>query len=729
MVTSCKNLLINLLQDMQNRNNDKPVTFITGNFGYGKSEFLNEFITSLEQINYCDAICSLNFNLEKATLADYLASCEVKFPNDDYLTNYEFPESATNSSYTNKIYSIVRERSPQNESVVLEQFKPRYFINTTEQKIISEKLKSLSDSLFEKKSDKRFLNNYYRVIAESFIVDLINLFYPVSEEIPEHYYYLSKIKEPVKIVMVFDNIDKYTQTILEWLNNEFVPLCIAGTFGDFSSFNIVEEQKHTPISRFIDFRFVITTRFNPQKNTNKFDYLSNPVISRCISLELLNYQDTVEYISNLVKSETLAQRLYQYSFGIPFLIDLMLDIDSEEISEVVRDAAYNKFTSKLLDGRTEIESEAIKLSVFLQSFEAEALRCSNIISDNYQDCFEYLTFTNDLYDFDNAQLSLKEPFREIIRKSLDITDKVNVIEYMNISKIYHNAKNRYPDLTAEELNIFRNLAYFKHFDIDNSITLAFDDKSASAKIFIKNHYHWFEKHQATHSVLSEHKNILEPYNRIIDGTKYELKKELISNIWNDRQKQLVTEKHKLKSELPALQKEYEHYNTDPGKLKSEYDSMQKDFIEKENELIRLRKSLHNYSYNKHIFSFVVNITASIMAVIIALFFPYLFQTSDNHTSVLIIQYTLYFISCVFCLIALNFAFKSYKLHHNKKEKNIVQSRIDEIEKDKLTLQDKMKELRDITNNKQKKTLELQEQIRLKSNRLDEIEILLNEPFI
>jgi len=408
---------------------------------------------------------------------------------------------------------------------------------------------------------------------------------------------------------------------------------------------------------------------------------------------------------------------------------LMLEIDTEEISEVVRDAAYNKFTSKLLDGRTAIETEAIKLSAFLQPFEAEALRCSRIINDNYKECFEYLKFTNDLYELNNSQLVLKEPFKEIIRKSLDITDKVNVIEYMNISKTYHNAKNRYPDLTVEELNIFRNLAYFKHFDTDNSIPLAFDDKSAPAKSFIKNHNNLLEKHEATHSVLSEHKNILEPYNRIIDGQKFELKKELISKIWSDRQKQLVTEKHNLKSELAAIREDYELYNTDPGKLKSEYDSMQKDFIEKENELIRLRKNLHNYNYNKYIFSFVVNITASIMAFIIAFFFPYLFQTSDNHTSVVIIQYTLYFISCVFLLIGLNFVFKAYKLHNNKKEKNIVQSKIDDIEKDKLIIQDKMKDKRDITNNKQKRTLELQEQIRLKSKRLDEIDIFLKEPFI
>lgn len=728
MVTSCKNLLINLLQDIQNRNDDKPVTFITGNFGYGKSEFLNEFIFSLEQNDFCDAICSLNFNLEKTTLADYLASCEVKFPNDDLVTNYEFPESAFNSSYVDEVSSIVKERSPQTESLILEHFKPKYYINKEEQKIRTEKLKSISESLFEKNSDKRFLNNYNKVIAESFIVDLINLFYPLSEEITEHYYYLSSIKEPVKIVVVFDNIDKFTNSILEWLNNDFIPLCIAGTFGDFISYNINDEQKQIAISKFIDFRFVISTRYDPKSNV-QFDYLSNPVISRIISLELLNYQGTVEYISNRIPSEELAQRLFQYSFGIPFLIDLMLEIDTEEITEVVRDAAYNKFTTKLLDGRTTIQTEAIKLSAFLQPFEADALRCNRIINDNYEECFEYLKFTNDLFELNNSQLALREPFKEIIRKSLDITDKVNVIEYMNISKTYHNAKNRYPELTSEELSIFRNLAYFKHFDTENSIPLAFDDKSSSAKSFIKNHHNLLEKHEATYSVLSEHKNILEPFNRIIDGQKFELKKELISKIWSDRQKHLVTEKHTLKSELEQCIEEYNHYNADPGKIKSEYDLMQKDFIEKENELIRLRKNLHNYSYNKHIFSFVVNTTASIMSFIIALFFPYLFQTSDNHTSVMIIQYILYFISCVFLLIGLNFVFKAYKLHNNKKEKNIVQAKIDEIEKVKITIQDKMKSLRDITNNKQKRTLELQEQIRLKSKILDEIEILLNEPFI
>ncbi|GEM_PF-3385228 len=725
-----KNKLLTVVDDITDKNKEIKISLLHGSFGIGKSEFIEEMVNELAIREFPDAFCSFNYHFDKTFLVDFLAAFDFTIPGSD-TTNitYNFDECIYNRIHLRELLDTVEISDKELYREILNRLSPKYFHTDNSEELDDKTIEERLANILDKKGERRFLLRHNRVIAESLLVDLMNFFYPLNDKFKLYSSYLSEIKSPVRIIIVQDNIDSLTYSILKWLNDDLLPLLINGKFGELISYNIDEELKDIEISKFFDFRFIISSRNDISKYSNFDFFTDNKVITQSCELSLMARNETKDYLLEHNINESFLDLFYSYSSGLPFVIDLLADFEEDEINEVIRDSIYDIFTDKLLDGRSEHIVEAIKMSALNNDFDEDYLRCNRKIEDNHNKIYNYLQFTNDLYSLENGRLSLKEPIKKFLAMSLERNSKSNVIEYRNIAAVYNKTKLRYSKLSSEELNILRSLAYFNNFDTNYAINPAFDDKSEAAKSFIKSHKDLFIHNKHTLKLKDEERDILNAYNRIIDRQKYELKKQFIANIWKEREKELKDKLSKLNNSLNEIEEKAKVYGDDPAKVKMQYDTHQKEFIEKENGLINLRKKLDTYSYNKYVFSLVVNITAAVMSFIIGYFFPELFSTPENHSSVFIIQYILFFISFVFLLIGVNFIYKIIKAILNKKAVRKIQEEISQLEDERLLHKKEMKSLKTILADWQRNVNEINEQKRTLSQKINKIKELRAETYI
>jgi DNA polymerase III delta prime subunit len=725
-----KQKLNELIDGIVKEENRLSIILLNGGFGFGKSEFLRNLIEELGGKNYTDAFCRFDFRFDKSFIDDFLVSFEFVLPGSDSTdVTYDFDESTYNRIHLRELLDTIEESDAELYNSLLGSLLPEYYHFESSGNLSDKEIEERLGKVIEKKGDSRFLLQHNRVIAESFLVDLMNLFYPLDEKFPFYSSYLSEIQAPVRIFIVFDNIDTVAYSALKWLNDNLLPLFINGTFGELISYDINEELESVEISKFFDFRFILSSRVDILL-LKEFDFFqSNGDKINSVELNLMLREETKDYLAGRNIDVSYLDLMFYYSSGLPFLIDLLVEFNADEINEVVRDSIYEIFTEKLLDSHPELVQESIKMSAFINEFDEDYLRCNRIIADRNKDAFNYLKFTNDLYTCKNNRLSLKEPFKRVLSMSLERSNKSDIIEYRNIAVVYRKTKGQYPKLRMEELNILRSLAYFKNFDMTLAIDLAFDDKSVSAKNFVKSHSEFFIRNKHTLRLKEEEHSILDEYNKIIDRQKYELKKQFILNIWQKREKGLKSELDKTENSLSELSKKSKVYGDDPSKVKLQYDNHQKSFIEKENDLINLRKKLENYSYNKYVFSLVVNFTAAVMSFIVGYFFPELFSTPKNHSSIIIIQYILYFISCVFLFMGVNFIYKIIKSILNKKVVQKIQDEINILDEERMTHREEMSNLKSILSDWQKNVNEINEEERILKEKVKEIKELLSEEYV
>ena len=730
MTTTRLNQLNSLSDDFLSETDNSNIILLHGAFGIGKSEFLDAWISKLNDEKFADAFCRFDFHFDREFLVQYLNSSEFSVAGSDVINiSGGFEETAYNNQHLAELLGIVQAADEKLAAELVSQFSLKYFDFGNDDYTGPEQIEERLKQIIDKKGERRFLLQHHRVIAESFLVDLMNFFYPIDEKnFPNYESYLSNIQSPIRLFFIFDNIDTVTHSIVKWLNDVFLPLMSVGKFGDIISYDIDEELKEVEISRFFEFCFIISSRVNLLEldGMNFFREHNNSIKS--IELKAFDLEETKEYLALRKVGNADANLIYEYSMGLPFIIDLLIDYEVDEINEVVRDSIYDTFTEKFLDGRPPLIREAIKMSAFIDRFEADFLRFNHSIGDQYKEAFAYLKFSNDLYSVEGGKIALKKTFKKILTMSLERNNKSDVIKYQNIASVYGKTKAKYPELNGEKFDILRSLAYFENFDTDYAIDMAFDDKSHLTKNFIKSHGEYFDQNLHTKSVKLSHRETLDYYNKLIDGPKYELKKKLIENIWKQRVEKITKELKERESELEELKKEAEIYSDDPSKLKQEYDHHQREFIDKENDLIALRKKLGTYSYNKYIFSLIVNITAAVMAFIIAYFFPDLFATPKNHSSIIIIQYILYFLSIVFMLMGFNFIYKIVKSILDKKTMQKIEAEMQKVEDERDKHKTEMKRIKELLGDWQKNVNLITTKIKKAESEIKKLKEILNEPY-
>ncbi len=727
-----QHLAENIYKNITENRTKEPITLVLGQFGIGKSEIVREVVDKFSENSFFDCLININFGVEKRFISNYLKSTEIHFPKSDTGSfNSDINETCYNDNRLTELIKLLADKDKEVAETATKQFQLKLFQTVEESSDFrrDDYIKKI-EALLDKKGDRRLILENSRVTAESLIVDLMNMFFPNTEKYTSFDKYLETISSPVKILFVFDNFDRIAYSVFNWLSEYFLPTCLQSKFGDFIAFNVRESEKELFINQFFNFHFIISNRVDPSLNDFFPFFSKNFDLIQKFELTLWNHDESLSYLQSQKLPENINyEDIIADSFGNQFLMDMFIHEKQSEIKEFDKKSVYNKIIKKYLDGKTPNQADSIKLASLVESISIKDLRSFPALFDKYTYSWNFLLFLNDLTEMKDQKLTFRHPFNQIFKFVFADSRKQEIIESMNLFTILETINDLIPNLTDDELKIIRSLAYFENFDYDIAIESAFLDKASDAKIFVQKHSSLFFKHLHTHSLKGDIRNVLMKLNNIIDKDKLDAKNNLVKSIWNKRLKETTIEKSNILEKLGVLNKESDEFNGDPTKGKNYFEDHQRKFIKAENDLIQLRKSLGDFSSSRFIINLMINTSATILSFLTSYFFPDIFSTPENHTSILVIQYLLYIISFVFGFLSIHNGYKILKIRMQRDEVQAVEEKIALLEQEKSGYQEEMKLFKDSKSSWQKRSQEVSEQIKTLKFRLDSIESINKEPYL
>lgn len=727
------NSTANIYRNITENSSSHPITLILGQFGIGKSEIVREIFADFCDSTYFDCLLNINFGVEKQYISNYLKSTEIHFPKSDISSfNSDIHETSYNDNRLSELLKLIKENDFELADHVVNKLKLKLFVDLEENdKHQKSEFNRKIEELLEKKGDRRLIVENFRVTAESLIVDLMNIFFPNTEKFSSFDKYLDSITSPVKVLFVFDNFDRISFSIYNWLSEYFLPLCLHAKLGDFIAFNVRESEKELYVNQFFNFHFIISNRIDPSINDFFPFFSKNADIIQKYELKPFNHEESISYLQSEDAEKKLNHdEIITSSFGNQFLMDIFIQSDTGGINtESDKVSIYGKIASKYLDGKTSLQSDSIKLASLLDSFTEFDLRTMPILFDKSNYSWRFLLFLNDITEFKGLNLAFKYPFNIIFQSAYSEIYHQEILESKNVGKILESINELLPNLSDDDLRIARSLAYFENFDYDIAIESAFLEKSEDAKIFVQKHSHFFFKHLHTYSLKGDLRNILMKLNNIIDKNKIEAKNNLVKSIWDKRLKEITEEKNNIEIKLINLQQEADEFSGDPTKGKNYYEEQQRKFIKAENDLIHLRKNLGDFSSSRFLINLIINSLATVLSFLTSYFFPDIFSTPENHSSIIIIQYILYFITLVFGFLSIHNAYKIINIRMQKEEIRSIQEKISSLELEKSSYQEEMKLFKDSKSSWQKRSQEIIEQIKTNKYRLDSLDSIIKEPYI
>lgn len=159
--------------------------------------------------------------------------------------------------------------------------------------------------------------------------------------------------------------------------------------------------------------------------------------------------------------------------------------------------------------------------------------------------------------------------------------------------------------------------------------------------------------------------------------------------------------------------------------KANFENTQKSFIEKENELIELRKQLNVFTTNRYYTNSGLNFIFAIIIAVLAFFFPDIFSSPENHSSMFMVQFILYFVVIVFCVLSLYNLYQGLKLASKNKQRYEINTKLINAEQERSNLQEQMTRLKENQEINKNLLAEKKEQLELLKKRLFDINRFLN----
>jgi hypothetical protein len=722
----------------------KRIYFINGLFGVGKSRFVNELGEELLEKGVADAVCifdgsdKLHFLPELGTMLErsFKANDNIKSilnssQNDESECEYNLQRYAG-------ILNIIHEKDKDlwgkltEMSLLMSETDFILSDKKIENKIIEEEV---LEQFCDKKGDRRLLMETPKVIAEAFIVDLMNKFYPsegIGESFERHY---SGI-EPKKIVLIFDNFETVDCSLNRWLNECLLPYSCEKKFSEFISYQISYIDSKTQVSDFFDFRFVLSARENYLIKQH-FDYKWEKYREYIneITIYPLTEEDLPDFFESYkVRIEQTSSEVIGLTHGIPLLLTSYMEnydsINSEDISTAINNSAVQSIEKFM----TEEQLEWLRCASFLNEFDDNGLRCFPKVGADYKKAFLFLRNSTALSDDcsdNNGRIILNGLIKELMIRNTEATMPELVSEYKQRAAIYYDTQNVLSQLKGKEIDVARSFAYFNCFDEQFALENTFQTDIHLAKEFLANHPGWFIQNKATKSLKKEYAEKLMNYNKLVDGEKLSLKKEMVSKAWSDYSTEINNKIFEYDKELSSSSGSSAEIQEVIRTLKQEYEKSQTEFFELENELINMRRESTAFTKKSNISSGTICLLLSVSLGLLTNFFPDIFKSLQNDNKELydIIYMISYTFAILFGILTIVYLIKEMTLRMRRNEYVQLKSDITQAEEENKLRQETMKV------NKEKRTaLENKEEennLRKKilADEIESMKIKLSEPYI
>ncbi len=718
----------------------KKIILISGAFGTGKSWIVSAAENEIDTSSLSDAVLRLEQSRDMGYLPEFLNNAILTYK-ATYSKGRSFSSSETSYNMVRylELLNIIKQGSPELFEDVLTSFVLKsdadihilegdYHSSVENKERLSKEIKNI----IELKGDQRLLLETPKVVAESFIVDLMSNFYSGLMSGGDLNSILQQGSKK-KIIFIIDNYEHISGSINRWLTEEFFQYCYKRKFSEFIAYSPANLPPNLKVSDLFDFRFIISSRKDPVFSHDLSEWAAFEPVSLTLRLKNIEKDEVAEFLEESgFKKEIPADKLFANSYANPYMLALWLEFYNLGVSDADSKLIYLKASESILRYNSEEQKEWIRCAAFLNEFEENGLRCFPIIGDNYKIAFSFFEKSNELAQpaKDNTKrLALNQTLREIISETVSLDSFATAKEYVSIARVYNDIKDLFIGLSSEEVNVARNLAYFNHIDDSYGLEKAFQSDAQKAKQFISKFSGWFDKSKYTVSLKPEIAAKLAKFNRFVDKDKQIDKMNLIGRIWEDYEKKLRKEIIEAQESLTGINQEIISAEKENNQQKVIYDSYQKEYIEKENMLIELRKKIGFFSSRQSFASSAGYLFTAVVIYFFGSLFPDLVGTTENADSVEIGQYVIWFIALVFLVVSFSKALSGTKIFAKRSELKELKERIAAADAEKNELQNKMKIVRDEKELVQKNINDVYERLKNTNIKIKENQEKLGESFI
>lgn len=723
---------------LSNKEGDaKPFYLLNGKFGTGKTELINQVQKKISENYASDAILKVNDLSDCRFLTDF--TCKL-VDSIHFIKNTHSIATTETGFYKEKFDTILNECQESDLNLFEKIFDREYMVSypdyininpDLEGNPVNDDLKLQIERKFPQQIDRHLLFDAKKITAESIIVDLMNLFFPNATE--KEYQDFIAHGNPLKILFIIDNYDPVAGTILNWLIYTFFDYCFTKTFNDFAYYKITKMDGSIFTRNFFDFRFILASRDNIAER--EFGKLDKEIYQYCspIKLEAYSPGNIIEFLVGYENTNFQNYEfIYKITSGIPYLLMLWDEYINVATESSDYSIIYKLAYESILKYYTSEQQDWITGAAFLDEFDSEALRCLPMIGVNCNEAFNFLKNSNELtINAPNENhLKFQTDIREYIRKGFAYESDITAKKLTEISTIYNSSAQILIRFAGKEREIIRNLAYFKRFDLIHAFDSAFKEDAEIARRTVEKYPDLFTKNEVTYSIVSDSASILDEFNKIYEPEKYEKKKYLVGETWencrNEANNALTNKKNEftiLKGEFSIIEQEYE------SKRKKYLDQKHKsESIQKELANLKERKSL--FISRKNIYNGTRDLSIGILIIIIGflphLFFSGLFSYEGTFT---ILKYIFFISGSIFSIIGLIKIIQKNILLSKKEELQGLIYKINNYEKlssEAKELYEKLKAEFDLINGK---FLEFDKRIKSLNENIKEYEMSLREPFI
>lgn len=695
-------VLNTLVQDVNAEHSECPVTLLSGPPGSGKTALIDKLRNTFAS-RFIDASFLFEFNQNISFISDFFRNLRASFyslhTDSVAMSETEFNYDHFNNEFA-KLVSESKKIADFYEDIFL---LSSFAFQSENKKELELRLIETSDFIREstpKKSIHRLLLEPNNIAVESFIVDLMNIFYPdiASGKIDG-----MRPSKRIKIHIAIDNCDFINESVNKLLFRSLLVYAFQAHFSDFQSYNITFSDQSIKVSDFFDFRILYSTRSAiPKKYLSKLDAELQILIQR----QELNYLSESEIASNgkLIPNGLTACELYELSAGIQQLVLSEVNAIIPEADNIRKAISNRAFT--ILKGFISPNQETLLHCLAFGYNENQALqnKCNETFSLSPED-IRFLKY-NLYLTKGNAESGLKEEYKSLIQTYLMYNKP---LLYNDLSSLAMAAEI-IPDIIEkydnDEFNILVVLAYVP---AENNLELA---RLALSK-HLKELDEFYNKHKA---IFSNGKYIITPklaerLRNYIRTTSPEMHEDF-SNLKAKYESRIPEERERIKTQKTAAILSYEK---DIAKIEQEitslnkfYKQLQEEMMEQENEMISIRQQINDKSFSNSLMASSIAVFITISVGIFSIILPNIFRADGPNSPVFSVQFILYTIVAVLAVLDYIFIRRTIALHKHKKRNDEYQSNLEQMEEQKNAYLSKMSEIKEEIDKFEKQKKELQD---------------------
>ena len=605
----------------------KKIFFVNGLFGVGKSWLAEQIEAKVLTQKLADAVLKFDDAELIGFLPEFLSKFTAAFQEGDpHNAEYQFAETDYNQAKYFEFLDQVKKRDVNifNKYIKLAALLPIDQIRTLpkDDEQTRTDLTLIEDAVlkqFPVKADQRILLQTQRIAAESLLVDLMNIFFPIEEN-QDGYCETKPNTERKKILIIIDNYEPIAGSINKWLIEYFLPYCYILNYVDFVSYNISFADPETKPFHFFDFRFLLFSRENFTVPSNFVEWENYSDWIEPLTLQPFTNSQVEDFIiENDITISQGIEKLQSLTNGIPYMLMLLLNSAILEQSDFDIASVYRWANESILKNKTEEQKRWIQCACFLEDFEENGLRCFPEIGNSYKAAFSYFKYSTELI-CPKAQrmnsVAINPIIKHYVCESMKSGSAIKFINCQKIASTYQNVKDHFMKLTEIEIEIIRKLSYFKRFEQNNLLPLLFGEQAELATMLIQKYSDWFYVDHFTISLDNEIRNNLKEYNKLVELTHFDDFQKQAYDIWEKFSNEISDKIQARSNELTHLDLESEKIDKETRTKKTSYQDLQYKFLEVENELIMLKKRKLFYSTDGKLTKAAINIAISIIIGII-----------------------------------------------------------------------------------------------------------------